>query len=105
MNSRLLTPSLDHLVGAGEEQGRDRQIERLSRPEVDHKLKPCRELNGQVARRAAVQYLMNERGGMTKAIEQINAIADQAALHDMLAIPIDHWQALRGCQLSNLPPL
>ena len=40
--------SLDHLVGAGEERGRDREAEGLRGLEIDHQLELGRLLHGQI---------------------------------------------------------
>ena len=42
---RLGDASFDHLVGAGEERGRDRETERVRRPEIEDEIKPSWLLN------------------------------------------------------------
>src|SRR3712207_2774486 len=44
------TASFDHLIGAGEQRGRDRQAERFGSLEIDRDAEPCRLLERQVCR-------------------------------------------------------
>src|SRR4051812_885492 len=64
--ARARTPALlsfDHLVGAGEEGGRDRQLERASGPQVNEEFEPCRLLNRKVARSRPLYNAIDVEGG------------------------------------------
>src|SRR3954470_7154199 len=74
----------NHLVGGVEKLGRYLDPERPGRLEVDHKLQLGWKLNWQVARLAALQDAIDEIGGASVVLRDIDAIADQPALFDVL---------------------
>jgi hypothetical protein len=52
--------SLDHLVGAGEDQGRDRETQRSRRFDVDHQFEPARLLDREVGGLGSLQDAIDE---------------------------------------------
>src|SRR5262249_48659091 len=80
----LATFSLDHLVGEREQRGRNGEADRLSGWHVDDKLYLCRKLYRQIARLFAFQNPVHEVGGAAEVLAQIDAIADQTAILDVL---------------------
>src|SRR5262249_59703701 len=96
-------PSFDHLVGAGEQCWRHGEAERLGSWKIDHEVKLGRKLHWQIARRRAVQDLVYERGATVETPAQIDAVTDQAASHDVLAISVDSGEPLRQRQFGNSP--
>src|SRR3954471_12260145 len=90
--------SVDHLVSAGEERSRDRQIECPRRPEVYHKLVFDGILDGQIAWLGPAQDLVNVARRPPENILAIDAIRQQTAISaDPEAERVDRRETMAGC--------
>ena len=81
-NGALLTrasPSLDHLVGAGEEREWDRQAERPRGLQIDHQLEPGRLLYRQVTRLCTLRDPLNILGDPLEQHVDVGTIREQPA--------------------------
>src|SRR5215208_2413229 len=67
--------SLDHLVGTGEERGRDREAECTCSLEVQDQLKLCRLSYRQVGGLHPVQDLVNIACGTLKRVKDVRTIS------------------------------
>src|SRR4051795_4744422 len=81
--------SFDHVVGAGEERGRDNEVQRLRSLKINHQLQLGWELHWQIPWRNAMQDFVDKVGSAPKARAKIDSIANQPTGIDMLAISID----------------
>src|SRR5215204_2423872 len=86
--------SFDHLVGAGEERGRDREAEGVGGFEVDHELKLCRLDYRQFGWFLASENSTSVSSNLLIAIKQARAIAHQAARFRKLPPGIDRGQTI-----------
>src|SRR5215207_9174046 len=77
--SRMLAVSLDHLVGAGEEGGRDGEAERLGCLHVDHQLEFGGLLYRQIGRLGALEDLIDVAARAAKQIGYIGPVGRQSA--------------------------
>src|SRR5262245_40272587 len=69
--SLRLAHSLDHLIGAGEQRGRNREPKRLGGFEIDHQLKPGRLGNGQIGRLATPENPVDVDSDLTLLVCKI----------------------------------
>ena len=67
--------SFDDLVGAGEQNGRDRQTERLGGRQVDHELYLNRLLNRQLGGLRPAEDFVGEDARLASAVAQICPVA------------------------------
>jgi hypothetical protein len=99
--------SFDHLVGAREQARWHGETDGLSGRHVDDKLYLGRKLHRQIARLLAFQNPIHKVGAAAVVLAQVDAIADQTAILDVLAESIDRGQSRRqrkgpgGGQYSN----
>src|SRR5215470_14197373 len=87
--------SLDHLVGAGEQRGWDSDANGLGGSRIDNKLHLRRKLYRQIGWLRTFQNPVDEIGSSTKVLTQIDAIADQTTILDVLAEIKDRGQPRR----------
>src|SRR6267142_5037239 len=71
--------SFDHLVGTGQQHGRDGEAKRFCRLEVDDQLEGRRLLDRQFARMGAAQDTIDITCRASISLEQRGAIGEQAA--------------------------
>jgi len=62
-----LAHSFDHLIGAGEQRGRDRETEGIGRLAIDYKLVLGRRLNRKVGRLLALEDAIDIAGGFPES--------------------------------------
>src|SRR5262249_53732827 len=71
----LTSTSLDHLVGAQQDRGRDIEAKRLGGLEIDRQHDLCRKLDWQIASLGTFQSFINIVGGPLEVCRNINAVA------------------------------
>src|SRR3954469_18694364 len=75
----FLAVSFDHLVGTGEECGRDREAERGRGFKVDNKLEDSWLLDSQIRRLRSLQQLVHVSSGAVANLEEDGAIRYETA--------------------------
>jgi len=99
--SAIRHPSLDDLVGKGEDSLRDRQSKRLGGLQVDDKLEPGRLLNRQIGRSGALQDFVDEPGGPFEIFLEHLSIGQQTAFLGKLAPFVDGGQSVLRCERQH----
>src|SRR5215471_8169531 len=97
-NTRLF----DDLVGALLEKERHVKAERLGGLEIDHKLELDRSLDGKLTRRLALEDAIDIRGRLTKLIEPVTSIRQQATEFGEETKRIDSRETVASSQRGDL---
>src|SRR5215208_8101815 len=97
--------SLDHLVGTGEERGRDSETECTCSLQVQDQLKLCRLSYWQVAGLHPVQDLVNIACGTPKRVKDVRTISHQGALVSEITKLRGNRDLLPFGQLDNPRPI
>src|SRR4029077_15153164 len=82
VRKRVISYLLDHIVGDGEQTGRNSEAERPSGLEVDEQLEFRGLLNRQIRGLSSPQYLINVDRGAAPHIYLVWAVADQPSGFD-----------------------
>ena len=99
---RPRSASFDDLVGAGEEQRRNRQAERFGGLEIDDQLELGRLLHRQIARFGTLEYPSDVNAGLAEGSGDTRSKADQAAGRDEFTERIDRRNGMARCQRREL---
>src|SRR5215216_3439167 len=96
----LGSKSLDHFVGLGADDGRERDAHCLCGLEVEHHLEPGGEDDRQIGWLVAVEHPPGIDATLAKRVRNVVAVADQAAVGGELTERIDRRQRI-DCRLGD----
>ena len=102
---RSLLISFDYLVGLREEQRWDGQLQRLRCPRIDHQLKFCGLLDGQVGGLGALQYFVHIRCAAPEPIGNARPVGQEAAKRRILPGIEDRRQPVLCDVVCDASPL
>src|SRR3954452_17070952 len=86
-----LSVSFDHLVGAGEERGRDRQAQVFRGYAVEHKLETASFYDRQFARSRPLQDAIDVPGSLPEVLPNVAAVRHQATCENVRRVGVHHW--------------
>src|SRR5258707_706827 len=86
--------SFDHLVGAYKERIRDLEADRLRRLQVEDELEDRRRLHWEIGRHSALEDSIDIRCCLSKNVDGVDPVRQQAPTRREEAIWIDRWQAI-----------
>src|SRR4029078_1706961 len=92
------TPSLDHLVGAGQQARGDVKSQGLRRLGIDCQLVPGRRLYREVARLLASEYTIHVTRCAAELVNEIGPVGDQPSYGDKGAVEVKCGQFVSGRQ-------
>src|SRR5258708_9805765 len=95
-------PSLDHLVGAGEERGRHGEAEGLRGLEIDHELEARRLFDWQIARIGALQNFVHVRSGAPKYLRIARPVGDETSHVGEFSKAEYRGHAVLQCEIREL---
>src|SRR5438874_10236069 len=81
----------DHLVGAGQEGGWDRQTDFSSGLQIDDQFEPSRLLDGQLGRFASFENFPNKVGRYRHHLRKVGTVGDETARVDTFAERMQDW--------------
>src|SRR5262249_31427356 len=96
---------LNHLVGEGEQCGRDGEAKHPSGLEIDDKLEFCRLFDPQIAGIGALENSVDVACGAAKHITVVWSITDQAACLNKCPIRIHRRESTSRGQIQDLASL
>src|SRR6202043_67946 len=99
---RTFRRSLDHLVGAREQRDGRVEAERLGGLQINGKLVFGRKLDRQIAGLCTFENAVDVRGRAAETLDNVNPVGSQAAFRDEVAVRVDCWQAVAGCERNDL---
>src|SRR5438067_10863554 len=82
--------SFDNLVRAGEQRWRHGEAERVGGLQIDHQLELGRLLNRQIGRPGAFEDLVDQLCRLDILVDEIGAVGDETAGHDVQTVWIDY---------------
>ena len=91
----------DHLVGAGEEGGWDRQTDFLSGLQIDDQFEPSRLLDGQLGRFASFENFRDIVGRSQHHLWKVGTVGDETARVDPFAERMQDWEPLSARKLGQ----
>src|SRR5215471_779497 len=94
--------SLDHLVGADEQRGRNGKTQRPRSLEVDDKLEFSWLLNWQVGGLLAFENPADINADLTERVDAACVITHQAAGHDKVACCVHRWDRMARRECDDL---
>src|SRR5262245_20538379 len=97
-----IAASLDHLVGAGEQRGRDFEAKRAGGGQIDDQLKLARLLYRQVGWLSTLEDFAGVDADLTVRFRRARSVTHEAASFRILAYIVDGWNRMSCRQCGKL---